>query len=214
MNFDPDDFKPTQEHVQELFDVLKDGVERIVSEGDCPGAAPLVGVLCYDPFTGKEETRLNILADMGFDDNLNKKKAFKIVAANIFAAHRLPMAVGLVSEAWTAEMKGQEAMEEYYKKHLMIADDPNRVEVITVSAMGFPVKDSPAADCLGLADHRKIKRDAKEIISWDGDLLMPPEAGATYQCNLLGRFYEAYVAFGFKREDYKAYTAIAKEMAL
>lgn len=207
----PEDFNPTWQHVEELFGILKDGASKFIEAGDCDGLAPMLGVLVYDPFTGKEETRMNLM-DVGFNGSLEKKKAMKIAAANTFAAHKLPLAVGLVSEAWTAQMKGKDAMEEYYKKHLMIADDPERVEVVQVAAMGFPVKDSKAEKCLGMADHRKVKRDSKEIMSWDGDWLLPHDDKAEYQCNLLAQFYQALIDFGMKREDYKAY--MAQEMTL
>ncbi len=209
----PDDFAPTPEHVRELFDVLKEGITKIVDEGDCPGIAPLIGILCYDPFTQEEQTRLNLM-DLGFNSSLEKKSAFKVAAANLFAAHKLPLAVGLVSEAWTAQMKSKEDMDAYYKKHLMIADDPDRKEVAIVSALGFPVKDSDAEKRLGLSDHRLIKRDAKQIVSWDGDWLLPQDGKGTCECNILCGFYEAYIGFGVGHEDYKAYTAIAKELAL
>lgn len=213
MTFHPDDFDPTPEHVQKLFDVLKEGVTAIVDEGDCDGIAPMLGVLCFDPFTGEEQTRMNLLAT-GFNSGLEKKNAMKVVAASTFAAQKLPLAVGLVAEAWTTRMKSKEAMDDYYKKYLMIADDPDRQEVAVVSALGFPVKDSKAAMGLGMADHRLIKRGAKEIVSWDGDWLLTNDDKSEYQCNILIGFYEAYINFGLKREDYKAYTALAQEMAL
>ena len=71
----------------------------------------------------------------------------------VYRDHKLPYAVGLISEAWMS--KPQKDDEGYFKKYLMVADDPNKDEVIQVSALGFPVNGFKD-DWNGIIDSRKI----------------------------------------------------------
>jgi hypothetical protein len=188
----------TPEIVLELAKLLQSGVDTMLSNAEIDGVTPVIGVKHYNPITGEEGTDIHMLAT-GFTTKLEKANSIKLVAALNYQAHKVPVAVGLVAEAWVSHQAHGEN-----RKYLLPGDDPEREEVVIVGAMGYRT----GASKINYHNIRKITRDSNDNISWDGDWSLSEEeaAASNAECNILENFYRAYAAFALGREDPEAYT--------
>jgi hypothetical protein len=207
MNINHEAYKCSPEQLKEFFGFIQKGLEGVVSEHP-DGVAPVLFVLCKEAFADestKPEVRIHLLAG-DFNSKLGKKQAMKTVAASIYDVKLIPMAVGLVSEAWISMPKADE-YDEYRKKYLMVADDPDKKEVALVSIL-------TNMEGKALVDCRELRRDSEDRVSWSGDWLMGATEGGTAEAYLLEEFYRAFYNFGTKQEDYRAYLdgAIVQEL--
>lgn len=199
----------TPEQVQEMLSALKQGVEGVV-ESKHDNIVPMIGVLELNPLTDERIAVLHAM-DMGFNTVAEKKRAMKVIAAQVVKDNRIPLVAGLVAEAWMRSLKkdeGYENVSDYRKKYLQVADDPQRMECAVISALGFPL--SPTESGPVKIACRQMKRGYKNRIEWDGEWF---EADGG-EAHILERLFEAFIKFALKVENYEHYlTNIKMEKA-
>lgn len=190
----------TPEQVKGIVDFLKGGVENVIKGRAVKGIDPILAVYCYDVMRGKHEMRVHML-DTGFNTPLEKKLAMKAVAASIYNERLLPVAVGLVSEAWMAH-ETKEQVESGKRRYLQVADNPDRKEVAFIAAASFYRPDGKPLTCF---DVRYVSRDKDDQISWDGDWLSKDGESKNMDASILDNFFRSFVAFASKSEDPETY---------
>jgi hypothetical protein len=192
---DLEQFLGTAEQVAAMHAVLKGGCEHIV-EGGTDGLTPMLGIVVKDPLSDKPSENWMLAMATGFDSSLDKKRSMKVAAAMIYKARRIPLALGMVSEAWRSKQVGEE------RQYLMPADDPEREEIAMVCTINVGPGLEPT---IGQHSIRQIKRLAEDQIAWEGD--WDNMEGAQVDANLLRQFFVAYTKFVFKQDDPEAYLA-------
>ena len=193
-----------EKRVREVYDLLYKFCTGLMEDG-VASILPSVAVLglSFENLMNRETEKTSILMhgmNVGFSGKEEKKKAMKFLAARVFKEHYIPLAIALSSEAWMS-MCHKDEMEDNnpYKKYLSLEDDPNRIEVILVAALAFPIPSGEDCEIHGV---RQVTRDSENKMRWSGE---NNEESSQGEANILHRFFDAYMRFALKYEDASAY---------
>ena len=192
-----EEFVGTVEQVEALHQMLKGGATSIV-EGGTYCITPAIGIVVRGMDCPPENWMLAM--DTGFNSSLEKKRSMKVVAAMVFRAQKIPLVIGMVSEAWMSkQVCGPEAGEQ--RQYLMPADDPDKDEIVMVCTINCGPGLTPTA---GKHSIRVVKRMESNQMAWSGEW---EDMGDAFEANLLGQFFYAYMQFVFGKDDPDAYLA-------
>lgn len=199
---DIEQFLGTAEQVAAMHAVLKGGCEHVIEAGT-NGITPMLGIVVKDPLSDKPSENWMLAMATGFDSSLEKKRSMKVAAAMIFKAQRIPLALGMVSEAWMSRQVSEK------REFLMPADDPEREEIAMVATINTGPGLEPT---VGMHSKRLIKRIDGNQIAWGEE--WDDLEGTQIEANLLRQFFVAYTKFVFKQDDPQAYLAGVKTQDL